>query len=188
VSPVREESEGAISSGALTRGCCDRRLTPDEQAQHRLRRETINPWVKAEPVRVDVWVMPWSDRADLMLQLQLAYMLSRDDFWTKHSFLRVCGVVGDFGRASGDPVRYQQHLLTSSVAPRPLHNILLYPTIDYSAGKSCELQEMASRTPMGVEETRGVTSKQRHKELYDEVWREWRPHRCHRWHRVKPRI
>ena len=73
----------------------------DEQLKQKLRRETLNPWVKAEPVRVDVWVMPWSTRADIMLQLQLAFMLSRDDFWTKHSYLRVCGLVGDFEQISG---------------------------------------------------------------------------------------
>ena len=45
--------------------------------------------------------MPWATRADTMLQLQFAYMLSRDDFWTKHSYLRVCGVVGDFEFGTG---------------------------------------------------------------------------------------
>ena len=37
-----------------------------------------------------------------MLQLQLAFMLSRDNFWTKHSFLRVCSVVGPFSELGGD--------------------------------------------------------------------------------------
>ena len=35
-----------------------------------------------------------------MLQLQLAYMLSRDDFYTKHSYMRVCSVVGS-GHGAG---------------------------------------------------------------------------------------
>lgn len=62
------------------------------------RQETLNPWIKAQPVRIDIWVMPWATRADLMLQLQLSYMLSRDDFWTKQSYLRVCSIVGDFSK------------------------------------------------------------------------------------------
>ena len=60
------------------------------------RQETLNPWIKALPVRIDIWVMPWGSRSDLMLQLQLSYMLSRDDFWTKQSYLRVCSIVGAF--------------------------------------------------------------------------------------------
>ena len=37
-----------------------------------------------------------------MLSCQLAYMLSRDDFWTEHSYLRVCGVVGPFSELGVD--------------------------------------------------------------------------------------
>ena len=66
------------------------------------RRETLNPRLKAQPVRIDIWVMPWASRADLMLQLQLSYMLSRDDFWTKQSYLRVCSIVGDFSKLGFD--------------------------------------------------------------------------------------
>ena len=40
------------------------------------RRETMNPWVVGAPVVVDVWVMPWTNQADLMLQCQLAYMVT----------------------------------------------------------------------------------------------------------------
>ena len=76
--------------------------SPEKQKQERARRETLNPWVIGAPVVVDVWVMPWCNQADLMLQCQLAYMLSRDDFWTKHSYLRVCGVVGPFGELGAD--------------------------------------------------------------------------------------
>ena len=78
------------------------KLSEAEQQRQRARRETLNPWVIGAPVVVDVWVLPWCDRADMMLQCQLAYMLSRDDFWTKHSYLRVCGVVGAFGQLGAD--------------------------------------------------------------------------------------
>eukprot|EP01043_Picozoa_sp_COSAG02_P041234 COSAG02_NODE_3402_length_6799_cov_44.275481_3_plen_464_part_00 len=74
-----------------------RKQSPEKQQQERARRETLNPWVIGAPVVIDVWVMPWCNKADLMLSCQLAYMLSRDDFWTKHAYLRVCGVVGPFG-------------------------------------------------------------------------------------------
>jgi amino acid transporter len=79
-----------------------RKQSPEKQQQERARRETLNPWVIGAPVVVDVWVMPWCDQADLMLSCQLAYMLSRDDFWTKHSYLRVCGVVGSFSELGAD--------------------------------------------------------------------------------------
>ena len=79
-----------------------RMQSPEKQKQERARRETLNPWVIGAPVVVDVWVMPWCNQADLMLQCQLAYMLSRDDFWTKHSYLRICGVVGPFGELGAD--------------------------------------------------------------------------------------
>ena len=59
-----------------------------------------NPWASRNPVRIDLWVLPWTTRSDMMLQLQLAYMLSRDDFYTRHSYLRVCSVVGG-GHSSG---------------------------------------------------------------------------------------
>lgn len=65
------------------------------------RQETLNPWIKALPVRIDIWVMPWANRSDLMLQLQLSYMLSRDDFWTKQSYLRVCSIVGALSQTYG---------------------------------------------------------------------------------------
>ena len=68
----------------------------EEQQRMTERQETLNPWIKALPVRIDIWVMPWASRSDLMLQLQLSYMLSRDDFWTKQSYLRVCSIVGAF--------------------------------------------------------------------------------------------
>ena len=74
----------------------------DERKRRTLRRETLNPFVAKAPVQIDVWVLPWTNRADLMLQLQLAFMLSRDNFWTKHSFLRVCSVVGPFSELGGD--------------------------------------------------------------------------------------
>ena len=74
----------------------------EEQQRMTERQETLNPWIKAQPVRVDIWVMPWATRADLMLQLQLSYMLSRDDFWTKQSYLRVCSIVGDFSKLGYD--------------------------------------------------------------------------------------
>lgn len=77
-------------------------MTAAQKALHQQRRETLNPFVAKAPVQIDVWVLPWTNRADLMLQLQLAYMLSRDEFWTKHSFLRVCSVVGPFSELGGD--------------------------------------------------------------------------------------
>jgi hypothetical protein len=79
-----------------------RKQSPEKQQQERARRETLNPWVIGAPVVIDVWVMPWCNKADLMLSCQLAYMLSRDDFWTKHAYLRVCGVVGPFGELGAD--------------------------------------------------------------------------------------
>ena len=54
------------------------------------------------PVQIDVWVFPWANMADLMLQCQLSFMLSRDDFWTKHSYIRVCSVVAAFSEIGGD--------------------------------------------------------------------------------------
>jgi amino acid transporter len=74
----------------------------EEQQRMTERRETLNPWIKAQPVRIDIWVMPWASRSDLMMQLQLSYMLSRDDFWTKQSYLRVCSIVGDFSKLGFD--------------------------------------------------------------------------------------
>ena len=74
----------------------------EERARQRRRRETLNPFVAKAPVQIDIWVLPWTTRADFMLQLQLAYMLSRDDFWTKHSYLRVCSAVGKFSELGSD--------------------------------------------------------------------------------------
>lgn len=74
----------------------------EEQQRITERQETLNPWIKAQPVRIDIWVMPWASLSDLMMQLQLSYMLSRDDFWTKQAYLRVCSVVGDFSQLGYD--------------------------------------------------------------------------------------
>ena len=79
-----------------------RKQNPEKQEEERARRETLNPWVIGAPVVVDVWVMPWCNKADMMLSCQLAYMLSRDDFWTKHAYLRVCVVVGPFSELGAD--------------------------------------------------------------------------------------
>ena len=73
-----------------------RKQSREKQEEERARRETLNPFVIGAPVVIDVWVMPWCNKADMMLSCQLAYMLSRDDFWTKHAYLRVCAVVGPF--------------------------------------------------------------------------------------------
>jgi amino acid transporter len=76
--------------------------TAEERSRQKARRETLNPFVAKTPVQIDVWVFPWTNMADLMLQLQLSFMLSRDDFWTKHSYIRVCSVVAAFSEIGGD--------------------------------------------------------------------------------------
>lgn len=76
--------------------------TAEERSRRKARRETLNPFVAKTPVQIDVWVFPWTNMADLMLQLQLSFMLSRDDFWTKHSYIRVCSVVAAFSEIGGD--------------------------------------------------------------------------------------
>ena len=89
-----------------------RKQSREKQEEERARRETLNPFVIGAPVVIDVWVMPWCNKADMMLSCQLAYMLSRDDFWTKHSYLRVCAVVGPFSELgvedSDDDVTVEQ--------------------------------------------------------------------------------
>ena len=98
-------------------------LSLEEQRKRIERRETLNPWVKAEPVRIDIWVMPWTNRADLMMQLQLSYMLSRDDFWTKQAYLRVCSVVGDFTQIGyGEGEGGQRPVTTKAQRHKELHD------------------------------------------------------------------
>jgi amino acid transporter len=76
--------------------------TAEERSRRKARRETLNPFVAKTPVQIDVWVFPWTNMADLMLQCQLSFMLSRDDFWTQHSYIRVCSVVAAFSEIGGD--------------------------------------------------------------------------------------
>ena len=73
----------------------------EEQQRMTERRETSTRGLRPSQF-VSISVMPWASRADLMLQLQLSYMLSRDDFWTKQSYLRVCSIVGDFSKLGFD--------------------------------------------------------------------------------------
>ena len=118
------------------------------------RQETLNPWIKALPVRIDIWVMPWASRSDLMLQLQLSYMLSRDDFWTKQSYLRVCSIVGAFCPTCGT--------LRTPVLACYSPTVLLEWSGDFS-----ELGYDAE-TDLPV-----LTKAERHAELHEEVWRRY---------------
>ncbi|KAJ9468081.1 member 9 [Diplonema papillatum] len=49
-------------------------------------------------LRIDVWECPWGSQEDLVLALQLADMLWRQDAWANNVYIRVCSFVEDDDR------------------------------------------------------------------------------------------
>eukprot|EP01059_Diplonema_ambulator_P036031 TRINITY_DN8801_c0_g2_i1.p1 TRINITY_DN8801_c0_g2~~TRINITY_DN8801_c0_g2_i1.p1 ORF type:complete len:971 (+),score=320.13 TRINITY_DN8801_c0_g2_i1:317-3229(+) len=58
-------------------------------------RGTDAPRTTHEKLRIDVWECPWGSKEDMALAMQLADMLWKQDYWSNHTYIRVCSFVED---------------------------------------------------------------------------------------------